>query len=409
MTTYSHRTVYIFMLIGMFAGISNGIAKIILPLYAAHLGATATQIGLVGGLQFAGTLVLSLPIGALIGRFGSRALFRFGGLTCAAVFLCALSLASSPWQLVAGVALLGVLNPFRMVTTQAEFLNFMQNADLRRAGWQRAAHSAGMFFLGPMLGGLMLTVFGFADTLRLVAAGLLLTVLMGDRIMSVAPGEGAATPISFGRRLLDQFQIVRTKPELRQTMAIEFFGQSAMAYFTVFVIILGIREFGLNAQVSATLVSMQGGVFVLTLLFAGGLLSRLGEGQRYLIAFALILAAQSVLTGHYHQTLLWVAALLFGIGLGVQHITSVTRFALLTREFGHGRMAGLFSLAGPAGGVTGAVLGGVLSDYLGLYAGFRVLVVLYIALLLLHLNRQRKDPDAGTDTDAVGVRDSLTR
>ncbi|PKM30750.1 MAG: hypothetical protein CVV07_05895 [Gammaproteobacteria bacterium HGW-Gammaproteobacteria-11] len=389
MIMQSKNTVYIFMLIGMLAGVSNGIAKIILPLYAAHLGASATQIGLVGGLQFAGTLLLSLPIGALIGRFGSRVLFRFGGVSCAVVFLFALSLATSPWQLVAGVALLGTLNPFRMVTTQAEFLNFMQHADLRKAGWQRAAHSAGMFFLGPLLGGLMLLVFGFADTLRIVAAGLLLTVLIGDRIMSAAPAAEGVQPVRFVRRLLDQLQIVRSRADLRQTMLIEFVGQSAMAYFTVFVIFLGVREFGLSAQVAATLVSVQGGFFVFTLMTAGGVLSKLSEAQSYLVAFFFILCAQLILTGHYHYLLLWLSALLFGIGLGLQHITSVTRFALLTKAFGHGRMAGLFSLAGPAGGVTGAVLGGVLSDHLGLYAGFRLLVVLYAVMLIVHFARQR--------------------
>ncbi|MCY1352311.1 hypothetical protein D9M69_386000 [compost metagenome] len=288
-----------------------------------------------------------------------------------------------------------------MVTTQSEFLHFLQQSDPRRAGWQRAAHSAGMFFLGPLLGGGLLLAFGFVDTLRLVAAGLLLTVLVGDRIMSTRPQQAVGVQVSsFIHRLADQYRIVRVRRDLRQTMCIEYFGQSAMAYFTVFVILVGIREFGMGTELAAGLISLQGGVFVTTLLVGGGLLMRHAEERRYLLAFVLILAAQALLTGPYHPALPWLAALLFGVGLGIQHLTSVMRFADLTRTFGRGRVAGLFSLAGPAGGVSGAVLGGVLSDHLGLFAGFRVLAALYLVLLFfqareLLAGEGRPVPDGG--------------
>jgi MFS family permease len=147
-----------FMLLGVLAGTSNGVAKVVLPLYAASLHAAPWQIGLVGGLQFSGMLLLSMPVGGLIDRHGSRPLFRFGGLAGAALFLLGFTQMQQPTQLIVGVICFGLLNPFRMVATQTEFLHLLPRIGPRKAGWQRASHSLGMFFIGPMLGAQLLTV-----------------------------------------------------------------------------------------------------------------------------------------------------------------------------------------------------------------------------------------------------------
>ncbi|WP_437618725.1 hypothetical protein [Sorangium sp. So ce1151] len=79
-----------------------------------------------------------------------------------------------------------------------------------------------------------------------------------------------------------------------------------------------------------------------------------------------------------------MGAVLLGLGLGVQHLTSVNRFAALTAELGRGRVGGLFSLSGPAGSLIGAVAGGSLEQRFGLLSGFRVLAALYAVLMVWH-------------------------
>jgi hypothetical protein len=61
------------------------------------------------------------------------------------------------------------------------------------------------------------------------------------------------------------------------------------------------------------------------------------------------------------------------------------------RELGRGRVGGLFSLAGPSGGLTGAVLGGRPGQHFGLLAGFRLLMVVYALQLLSYLRGSRED------------------
>ena len=383
-----------FMLLGVLAGSSNGVARVVLPLQAAALHATPWQIGLVGGLQFAGMLLLSLPLGALIDRHGSRPLFRIGCGGAALLFLCGFSQAATPWQLVACVLAFGLLNPFRMVPTQTEFLHLLPRIGPARAGWQRAAQSAGMFFVGPMLGAWLLARAGHAHTFMLVAAGLGLTLLLGERVLSAAPPGRGGDASSFLGRLLDQLRTIGKRADLRRTMLIEFLGQAAMSYFTVFAILLAMRRFDMPPQQAAGLVTLQGAVFVGTLLASGSMVASWPEGRRYRYAFSLLLGAELLLAYPIAPAMLWGAALLLGLGLGLQHLSSVARFARLAQELGRGRTGGMFSLAGPSGGLAGALLGGLLNQEFGMLAGFRVLALLF----LLQLGREWR---RGSGTEAV--------
>ena len=381
-----------FMALGVLVGISTGIAKVVLPLYAAALHATPAQIGLVGGLQFAGMLLLSLPLGAMIDRNGSRLLFRIGCIGAALLFLFWLSRADSPWHLIVGVTLLGLLNPFRVVTMQAEFLQLLPQLGLGKAGWRRASQTFGLNFAGPTLGAFLLGVAGYGNTFVLVAIGLLLTALLGERVLSASPSASEPDDTSFLRRLRSQFTVLVERADLRRTMAIEFLGQAAMSYFTVFVSLLAIQRFHMPTQQAVGLITLQGALFVLALLFAGRRLEAWSESLRYAVAFALLLLSDTLLSNPLSPLWLWTAAALLGLGLGLQHVTSIARFSALTQELGRGRVGGLSTLAGPGGALTGAVLGGVLNQHFGLLAGFRVLAVLYLLQLvwaLRHLLARR--------------------
>jgi len=378
------------MLLGVLVGTTNGISKVSLPLYAAALHASPWQIGLVGGLQFAGMLLLSLPLGALIDRHGSRSLFRFGAIASTVLYLAGLTQVAEPWQLIACVTLLGLCNPFRMVPTQTEFLHILPRLGPGKAGWNRAAHTLGMFFIGPSLGAALLGWIGYQQTFAVVGAGMLASLVLGNHVLrDAAPGrKDRAAPLT--ERVLGQLQIVLERAQFRRTMGIEFCGQMAMSYFTVFIVLVGIRQFGMHTQEAAGLLTLQGALFVATLFGGGILLARWHEEARYGLAFSLLFAHEALLFAPQHKAQLWLSAGLLGIGLGTQHLTSVTRFGLLMRELGRGRVGGLFSLAGPSGGLTGAVLGGLLGQHFGLLAGFRLLTVVYALQLLSYLRGSRE-------------------
>ena len=87
-----------------------------------------------------------------------------------------------------------------------------------------------------------------------------------------------------------------------------------------------------------------------------------------------MLLAQSLLFGLAAvRRRLWLGAALMGVGVGLQGVTSTTRFGELMRRLGRGRIGGLTSLAPTTGGIVGAVVGGVVSQRLGTEAGFLML------------------------------------
>ena len=57
-----------FMLFSVLGGAGMGIAQMVITLYAVSLAATASQIGLIGGVQGIGLLLTVLPIGVLVDR-----------------------------------------------------------------------------------------------------------------------------------------------------------------------------------------------------------------------------------------------------------------------------------------------------------------------------------------------------
>ena len=375
----------LFLTMSIITGVSNGIAKVAMPLFATALNAPAWQMGLVGGLQFVGTIVLSLPVGAWVDRHGGLPLFRMGCIAAFMLFLFGFTQVMTSWQLIIAVLVMGLINPFRMVPTQAEFLHQLPRMGLFKAGWQRASHTMGMFFIGPLVGALLISTLGFSNTFRLVAVGFLVVLLLGRCVFEPIPSRRSVEAVPFKQRLRSQWSLVRSHRSLRHTMAIEFAGQMSMTYFTIFVLLIGIRTFQMDTEIAATLVSTNGGLFVFTLLLGGIFVKNVPRQAVYALAFLLMCLAHFMVCLAHSTSLLWVAAAFLGLGHGLQHLTSVELFAQLTQQLGRGRISGLTSLTGPMGNLIGAIGGGFAVQYFGLLAGFRILFLIYLVLFTLFI------------------------
>lgn len=373
--------------LALVVGTVNGLSRVALPLYMASLGGQAWQVGLVGGLGYAGVMLLSLPIGAWIERHGPRLLFTRGVLA-AALLLQLMPLLGKPWMAVLGTALLGLVLPFRTVPAQTEFLALLPQLSPSKAGWNRAAHTTGMFFLGPAASAAVIAALGFPAVFELAAAGLLVGFLVGRRALS-GPGAaiGATTDETLWQRVRAQFSMVSGHAEMRRTMLVDAVTQMAVAYFVVFALVLAVRRFGMPLQAAAGLVTLQGAVFVATLFVGGRWLTPHTQERQYLLAFVLMLA-QGLLYGlGTGPAALWAGAALMGLGVGLQGLTSTARFAQLMQQHGRGRVGGLTSVAPTSGGMLGAVGGGLLGQQFGVEAGFRLLALLFGVLVVVQVRR----------------------
>jgi MFS family permease len=375
--------------LGLMVGTINGLSRVAMPLFAAARGAQAWQVGIVGGLGYMGVLLMALPMGAWIDRHGSRTMFLRGVIAAGLLYLL-LSLVQGPWQVIAAAALLGFALPFRTVPIQTEFLAMLPQLGPAKAGWNRAAFMLGLSFIGPAVSAAVLSSLGFRALFLMVSATLLFAFIVGRRVLlrrsGIAGQEGDA-PLHV--RIRRQMALLRDDADFRRTMLIDGLAQMSVAYFVVFAVRMGLQRFGMSLQAAAGLITVQGALYVATL-FAGGLLvTRWRVELRYAIAFALLLA-QSLLYGLGGAVpLLWLGAALMGVGVGLQGVTSTTRFAELMRRHGRGRIGGLSSLAPTSGGMVGAVVGGVVSQHFGIETGFLVLALGQATMLALLLRTPR--------------------
>lgn len=376
------------LMLGMVVGTINGLGRVVMPLYATAVGAAPWQIGIVGGLGYAGILMLALPTGAWIDRHGSRTMFQ-RGVAGAALLYLVLPFVRAPSQLIAAAAMLGLLLPMRTIPVHTEFLALLPRLSPSRAGWNRAANTVGLFFVGPAVAAAIVAAMGFTPVFVLASAGLVLALLLARRVLvHDVPPDDEDPPLRV--RIGAQFALLRSHAEVRRTMGIDFLMQMAVAYFVVFALILAVRRYGMPVQAAAGLVTVQGVVY-LAVLFAGGdRVQRWRDDTSYALAFVLLLG-QSLLCGWgFHVAVLWIGAALMGGGMGLQGLTSTARFAELMREFGRGRIGGLTSLAPTAGGVIGAMGGGVISQRLGTEAGFELLALAFAMMLVLQWRRLRR-------------------
>lgn len=361
-------------------GTINGLSRVAMPLYAVAAHAQPWQVGVVGGLGYLGVLLMALPMGAWIDRHGSRTMFLRGAAAAALLYLL-LPLLHTPWAVIGGAALLGLVLPFRTVPIQTEFLAMLPTLGPAKAGWNRGAFMLGLAFIGPAVSAAVVSSLGFTALFLLVSATLLLAFFVGRRVLKRRSGvAGQAGDAPLWVRIQGQIALLKQDSDFRRTTVIDGLAQMSVAYFVVFSIPLAMRSYGLSLQAAAGLITLQGALYVATLFSGGTLVARWRFEQRYLVAFAMLLA-QSLLFGFGHSAAaLWLGAALMGIGVGLQGVTSTTRFGELMQRHGRGRIGGLSSLAPTAGGITGAVAGGVVSQHLGTEAGFLLLGVGHAAM-----------------------------
>lgn len=75
-----NRFLLTFAVLASLMGTTVGMAQVSASLYAVHLGSSQAMLGLIAGSQSVGVLLMSLPIGLLVDRFGPARPFVVGTL-----------------------------------------------------------------------------------------------------------------------------------------------------------------------------------------------------------------------------------------------------------------------------------------------------------------------------------------
>jgi MFS family permease len=370
-----------FLFLNTLAGLSVGVAKVILSLYAIELNADAVQLGLIAGAQSVGILLMSLPAGVLVDQYGPLRLFSIGTLMCGALYF-AMPLVDSALLLCAVMLAISCFMPLRIVSLSAMFMQQIGRVGVGMAGWFRATHMAGMFLLGPLVAATMLGALGFAGSYAVIGATFFLLVALAPRVLRHYQRDSRHARRLSLLELKAQVALLGSDRLLRATCLREFCIQAASQFYGFFIVVIAIQGFHFGAADAAGLISAQGSSYILALLGMGSLAARVDEQLFLRCGCVVIICALLVLGSAPAGWALWSGALGLGLGLGMLQIVNIASFAEVGARQGQGRIAGLTTFIGPAGGLTGSALGGVLGHFLGLQAVFFVLVPVFAAFVL---------------------------
>ncbi len=382
-----NRFLLTFAVLASLMGTTVGMAQVSASLYAIHLGSSKAMLGLIAGSQSVGVLLMSLPIGLLVDRFGPARPFVVGTLL-AGLSYALLPLWATPSWLLACTAAISFFMPLRFVSLNTVFLQQLASLGEAKAGWYRGTHMLGMFLVGPALGARAISSLGFAWTYRLISLGFFVTIFVSPIVFARYARAPEPKRASGWQVLRSQLTWLAHDRELRAVSLIEGVTQAVGAFFVFFIVVMALSVVHLSSAQASSLVAAKGTTFIVALFILGGLIRRLGQHRAYMVGFAAIASALAMLGFAASAPLLWIGSLTLGLGLGAVQIATLTRYAQIGARNGYGKVSGLSALVGPSGGLFGSLFGGLLSKWVGLPGTFSIAAAGFALGLLILAKRQ---------------------
>jgi predicted MFS family arabinose efflux permease len=164
-------------------------------------------------------------------------------------------------------------------------------------------------------------------------------------------------------------------PIVARVCAIDLAMAMILSYFASFIVLIGMKEFGLRPPVAALLVIVEGSTSVLTM-FVGGLLLRdFGFRRMFALSGGFLLTGLTTLSAAPNPRVLAVGATLLAVGLATAHLLTVRR--LSTLDVNKSSAASLQIMSQTVGLFLGTLLGGALADWLTMQTVFACAALIY--------------------------------
>lgn len=363
-------TLHLTLALTFFNFTGNNAMRVLMTLYALHLGASATVVGVIGGLLFLFPVLLSWVVGGLADRKAARSLLLFAA-GCAVVSLLLMFFFPALPVFYAAAALSGLALSFFHVTLQ----NLIGNLSTP----EKRAHNFANFsmigaatsFAGPLITGLSIDHLGYAAACLVIAAlSVVVIVLLLTFGRRLPPAQGRVKGAAAPRAWFDRSVVVM--------LITGGLVQLGYDLFQFYVPIHG-HEIGLSASAIGIVLSTLAIAAFIVRYFLARLIQR-HPGEKLLLWVFLTGAVGFALVPF--STNAWVlaaVAFLFGLGMGIGIPLTVILMFAGTAQGRSGRTLGLrltvnntVRMSGPmASGALGAVVG--VSGVLWVLAGVMVL------------------------------------
>jgi len=356
---------------GFFAIFSSTLSKSpVLPLFAAHLGATASGIGIVAAVSTLAGVAFSIPAGMLSDRFGRKTMLIAAGVVFASAPLLYL-FTRQIWQLGAVRFYHGLATAIFMPVAMAFVSDLHEGAKGEKLGWFSTATLLGRF-LAPLTGGALLGFLGAAGDISftLIYSVCLLggafALLISAKVPLVESSPRAFK--GWKHQMTGLAQLVSSGPLLAFGIveaSILFMYGTIEVFLPLYALSQGIGTFQIGVCLSAQVMALAA-----TKPTMGKLSDRHGRSGQIIWGALLGVAAAASIAGVASFTLLLILSVIIGLSLAV--VTSATSAAVadISRCEMRGSAMGIFGTIMDVGHSAGPIVSGVVASYLGFKSAF---------------------------------------
>ena len=359
-------------------------------LYAWHLGAPTTVIGLLVAAVTITGIFVKLPAGSLADQFGFRRLMLAGMMVTAVGPFLYLLVWFWP-QLLAVRFFHGLSTALYAPAASAQVAKSFPSQRGRRLGLYGAAENAGVV-LGPVIGAVALAHLGFAAAF-VVSGGIgllaLLTILPFPRDVPVHDGRRSTGEVL--RVAAEGVRQIIGDPAIRLVSLIEaalYFGVGTLqAYLPLYA-----QDQHIPILKIGFLFGAQGIASILFRPVFGVASDRVG--RRPFVVAGIGLCATVLATIPYMGQFLPLLGLSTLFGLGTAMVTPATTAMIgdIVRSRDFGAAMGVFGSLWDAGHACGPLMAGVFIALIGYRSGFMIIAGVMVTVLVVFLCSNRKSP-----------------
>ncbi len=389
---------------GLFAIFSSTISKSpVLPLFASHLGADPSGVGLVAGISAFTGIVASLPAGILSDRLGRRKMLIFSLMVFStAPFLYLI--VNKIWQL----AILRFYHGFATAIFIPVAMAFV--ADLfhyergEKMGWFSTSTLIGRF-IAPIAGGSIIGALVFNPSLGykivyivcgiagIIALILTLKLPSGGNPRNNLKNENSVREINSSlqtKEIFTSFKSVLSNKLILITAGVESAILFAYGTFETFLPLYSIK-IGLSAYEVGIFLSSQ----VITLALTKPLMGRFSDryGRQPQIFWGALISALCICSFPFFRTFIPLLMLSILFGLSISIVTSATSayIADLSKQDTRGSAMGVLGSIMDIGHTTGPVISGIMIANFGFKTAFTgaTLILIILASVFLCFNKKR--------------------
>jgi MFS transporter, DHA1 family, multidrug resistance protein len=369
---------------GLFGIFSSTLSKSpVLPIFAVHLGATPSEVGIIAAISTLAGIALSIPAGVLSDRLGRKTMLVLAGIVFASAPAMYL-FATGNWQLAAIRFYHGFSTAIFMPVAMAFISDLHEGAKGEKLGWFSSSTLVGRF-MAPLTGGALLGYYGSESTFGFVSiysiclvSGIFVLVLSAR--MPSPPNVAPATK-SWREQISGLSQLFSSRPLLCLGMmeaSVLFMYGTIEVFLPLYGLRLGLGAFEIGICLSAQ---------VITLAATKPIMGRMSDkrGRSGQIVWGAVLGATAVavlaVTGSFIAILL-ISVL---IGLSLSIVTSATSAAVadVSRCEMRGSAMGVFGTIMDLGHSSGPLVSGLLAAQLGYGAAFVGAAIVVAAALIV--------------------------